>query len=97
MKRDDFVFTIGYHGSAAVVDRSARRRYRRLGTRELLEHARYREAFRSALYNDDQEELREVGEQFAAVAGLETVEPGRLKRLFGVQHVPDNVTRIIAI
>jgi len=35
MKREDFLFTIGYQGDTALVDGSAKRQYGGLSTREL--------------------------------------------------------------
>ena len=67
LSREDFVFTIGYDGPSAVVDRQAKKKYGKLSTRELVEKGLFRAAYSSAVYSKDQEELKFVAQ---AVAGL---------------------------
>ncbi|TVQ26063.1 MAG: hypothetical protein EA383_06370 [Spirochaetaceae bacterium] len=97
MKREDFVFTIGYQGSTAMVDRTARKQYGSLGTDELFREGLHRAAFCSALYSGDEAELQLFSERFGAVSGLGPVSVDRLKRLFGVTTVPDNVNRVMLV
>ncbi len=97
MKREDFVFAIGYQGSTAMVDRTARKQYGRLSTSELFQEGLHRAAFCSALYEGDEAELRSFCERFEALSGLENVTVDRLKRLFGVTAVPENVNRVMLV
>lgn len=80
-----------------MVDRTARKQYGRLDTQELLQEGLHRAAFCSALYRGDEEELQLVCEKFAEVSGLQSTTVDRLKRLFGVTTVPDNVTRVMLV
>ncbi|MCL2093909.1 MAG: hypothetical protein FWH12_06910 [Treponema sp.] len=64
LSREDFIFTIGYDGPAAVVDNQAKRRYAKLSTRELAERGLFRAAYSSALYSRNTGELQSVIEAY---------------------------------
>lgn len=84
MRREEFVFTIGYQGDAAIVDRAAMKKYAKLGTMELLELGLYRAAFCSALYMADDAEMKAFLQAFEARTGIQSDSADTLKRLFGV-------------
>ena len=94
LSREDFVFTIGYDGPAAVVDKQAKRKYGKLSTRELADKGLFRSAYSSAVYSKNTDELKLVAEAYKQVAGyfpVELTEAGlsasdisALDRLFGV-------------
>ena len=94
LSRADFMFTIGYRGSIAIVDRAARRRYARLSVAGLLERGLYKAALCAAEHDDDQEAkqavLRSYNEQ--TVAPVTDVE--QLRARFGVFGVPGSVTGV---
>jgi len=99
LSREDFVFTIGYDGPAAVVDNHARRKYGRLSTRELAEKGLFRAAYSSAVYSKDPQEQRFVAEAYYKLTGrtaeVSDAEVAALGRLFGVFLV--DVKRSIVI
>ena len=105
LSREDFVFTIGYDGPAAVVDNQAKRKYGKLTTRELAEKGLFRAAYSSALYSKDPLELKFVAETFkkleghapggSAEADLSEADISVLNRLFGV--FPVDVSRSISL
>jgi hypothetical protein len=108
MTRQEFTFTIGFQGDAAIVDKRAMRQFGRLSTMELAEKGFYRAAFCSALFSRDAEEMAEFTKHFAQKtdsAGLESDSSGsdtdqavdRLKRLFGVYTVPDEIKRVVSL
>jgi hypothetical protein len=84
LRREDFVFTIGYDGPAAVVDGQARRRYGGLSTRELAERGLFRAAWSSAVYSGDQAEKDAVAAVYNRTAGTAYAAGFALDRLFGV-------------
>ncbi len=84
LSRDEYVFTIGYDGPAAVVDGQAKKRYGGLSTRELAEKGLYRAAYCSALYTKDQNELDVLMEIYNRNAGTSYTRESPLNRLFGV-------------
>ena len=105
LSREDFVFTIGYDGPAAVVDNQAKRKYGKLSTRELAEKGLFRAAYSSAVYSKDPKELKFVAEAFFKLKGhtsmvlpdgdLSEADVSALNRLFGVFLV--DVNRSIAL
>jgi len=89
LSREDFVFTIGYDGPAAVVDNQAKKKYGKLSTRELAEKGLFRSAYSSAVYSKDPAELMFVAEAYKRLAGQSSVgvseaDVSALPRLFGV-------------
>ncbi len=97
MKRSQFVFTIGFQGDAAIVDKRAQRRYGKLTTMELASKGLLRAAFCSAIYSDDGTEMDQFVRFFAEETGAEHVSADYLKRLFGVYTVPDEVKKIVTV
>ena len=93
LSREEFVFTIGYDGPAAVVDNQAKKKYKNLSTRELVEKGLFRAAYSSAVYSKDPQELKFVAEAYNRLgrdpsrdpsAELSEVDLSALDRLFGV-------------
>lgn len=97
MTREEFVFTIGFQGDAAIVDAKAKRQYGKHTTRELAEQGLYRAAFCSAIYSANESEMNEFVEFFAEKSGMAGFSVDRLKQLFGVYTVPDEVKRVITL
>ena len=97
MKREDFIFTIGYSGTRAVVDAKAKRIYGKMSTEELLDKGLYRSAFCSALYEGGEEELEQFRLTYVARTGNEVESVLALKRLFGIFEVPENVSKVETI
>ncbi len=95
ISREDFIFTIGYEGSTAVVDGKARKEFGRLSTMELAEKGLYRAAFSSALYSSKPEEIKAFIDFFNAKAGTSYSEVSQLSRLFGVYLEEVNKTMVL--
>jgi hypothetical protein len=95
LPREDFIFTIGYDGPAAVVDSQAKRRYGALSTKELAEKGLFRAAYSSARYAKNPEDLKTVVDLYNKAAGTSYTVDSSLDRLFGV--VPAEVSRSIVL
>jgi hypothetical protein len=95
LSREDFIFTIGYDGPAAVVDNQAKKRYGALSTRELAERGLFRAAYSSAVYSKDPGELETLVEIYNKTSGSSLTVSSSLDRLFGV--FPVEVKRYIAL
>jgi hypothetical protein len=95
LAREDFIFTIGYDGPAAVVDGQAKKRYGKLSGRELAEKGLFRAAYSSAIYSRNGEELAAVVERYNKIAGTSYTVDSSLDRLFGV--FPVEVKRSILL
>ena len=98
LSREDFIFTIGYDGPAAVIDGQAKKRYSSLSTRELAEKGLFRAACSSAIWSlikaNDSNELEIVAEIYNKTAP-KPVQASSLQRLFGV--FPVDVSRSIVL
>ena len=100
LSREDFVFTIGYDGPAAVIDNQAKKKYGKFSTRELAENGLFRAAYSSAVYSKDPEELKFVAETYKRLVGHPETDSSQadksaadlsaLDRLFGVFLVDVN-------
>jgi hypothetical protein len=95
LTREDFIFTIGYDGPAAVVDGQAKRRYSGLSTRELAEKGLFRAAYSSALWSKDKKEIETLVEIYNRFSGSSLTPDSPLDRLFGVFLI--NVNRSITL
>jgi hypothetical protein len=95
LSRDEFIFTIGYDGPAAVVDGQAKKRYGSLSTGELAEKGLFRAAYSSAIYARDPAELDLVVGIYNKTAGTAYTASSPLDRLFGV--FPVDVKRAIVL
>ncbi|MFQ3620400.1 MAG: hypothetical protein SNJ78_05590 [Spirochaetales bacterium] len=88
MKREDFIFTIGYQGNVAIIDGKARKQYATHTTRQLAEAGLFKPAFCSALYSGDPKEMEEFLTLFNASIQGPPYTQEQLCRLFGVYEVP---------
>jgi hypothetical protein len=95
LTKDEYIFTIGYDGPAAVVDGQAKRRYSGLSSRELAEKGLFRAAYCSAVYSKDPTELQQLVEIYNRCAGTSYTVDSALDRLFGV--FPVEVKRSIVL
>ncbi|GHT72934.1 hypothetical protein FACS1894124_0450 [Spirochaetia bacterium] len=95
LSREEFIFTIGYDGPAAVVDGQAKRRYGSLSTKELAEKGLFRAAWSSAVYSKEQGQLDTVVELYNRITGSALSAGTSLDRLFGV--FPVDVKRSIIL
>jgi hypothetical protein len=95
LSREDFIFTIGYDGPAAVVDGQAKRRYGRLSTKELAEKGLFRAAYSSAIWSKNPADLETVVETYNRISGSSLGPDSPLDRLFGV--FPISASRSITL
>ena len=99
LAREDFVFTIGYDGPIAVVDKQAKKKFGKLSAGDLAEKGLFRAAYSSAVYSKDPGDLRAVLDAYNRLglpeAHLSEADRSALDRLFGVSLV--DVKRSILI
>ncbi len=94
MKREEFIFTIGYQGNTAIVDGHALKQYKNYSTQELLEKDFFKAAFCSALYTGSSDELQMVLQKYNSKSDRTYTTVEELKRLFGVFEVPSDITKV---
>lgn len=66
MNRQDFIFTIGFQGNAAIVDKRLRRKYGGASTKELFEAGLHKAAFCAALTSDSDSDMKEFVSLFSS-------------------------------
>jgi len=94
MKREDFIFTIGYDGDTAIVDGKAKKRYGKLNTGQLAEAGLFKAAFCSALFSGIEQEVQQVVEAYNKGEKASYSNEDDLKRLFGVYEIPQAITKV---
>jgi hypothetical protein len=97
MRREDFVFCIGYEGSTAIVDGRLLRRYRASTARQLAEEGLFKQAVCSAVFSDNSGELAEVLALYNAKIPVPVRSVDDLKRTFGVATVPEGVKKVTVV
>ena len=97
IRRDDFVFTVGYQGDTAIVDARAKRQYRGQSAAELVANGLFKQAFCAALFDGDEEGMKMVLEEYGKSEGREYSNADELKRVFGVDGVRDDISRTKAL
>jgi hypothetical protein len=97
MRREDFVFCIGFEGSTAIIDGRMLRRHGSWSTRQLAEAGLFKQAVCSAVFSGAAGELEEILSIYNARtrAPLGTVE--ELKRTFGVAALPEGVKKVTVV
>ena len=94
ISREDVVCAIGYDGNAALVDKSARKKYGKKTTSELVAEGLFRAAAASAIHSCSAEELALVAEAYNKASGS-SYSVDSIPRLFGVGKV--SVPRALAL
>jgi hypothetical protein len=92
MKREDFIFTIGFQGDTAIIDGKAQRQFGRLSTSQLAEQGLYKQALCSALFAGTSEEIESFIAFYNRMAGS-AYDRASICRLFGVYGIPDGIKR----
>ena len=95
ISREDFMCTIGYEGTTAIVDGKAKARFGKLSTVALAEAGQYRAAFASALHSGKPDELAAFASIFNAKAGTSYTSADEFMRLFGVKH--ETVKKVLVL
>lgn len=95
--REDFTFTIGYSGSAALVDGALKRRFRDPQPQELARQGLFKAALCCALYDGSEEAQRAVLEEFNRQARKPLPAVDDLKRTFGAFEVPRAIGKVIVV
>jgi hypothetical protein len=94
MKRQEYIFTIGFTGNTAMVDGKALKSYGSLGTGALLEKGLYKPALASAVNAGSPEEQALVLKTYNSVAGTSYERIQQLQRVFGLETSPEHIEKI---
>jgi hypothetical protein len=97
MKRDEFVFVLGYQGDTAIIDGHAKKLFKGASTGELLEKGLFKAAFCSALYAGTAEEKAQVLEAYNKASsdesGIRFSSFEDISRVVGVFEVPEDIVK----
>ena len=97
MRREDFVFCIGFEGSTAIVDGRLLRRHGSATPRALAEAGLYKQAVCSAVFAGSDAELAEVLSIYNSRSGVPIASVEDLKRTFGISVVPEGVKKVTVV
>lgn len=97
MTKEEFVFSVGFQGEAAIVDGKARKVNKKLSTAELAEKGLFRAAFCSALFDDDESGMMLVLEAYNKHSGADMKSIYDMKKMLGIYAVPDNIKKITVV
>jgi hypothetical protein len=97
MRRDDYVFCIGFEGSAAIVDGKLARGHSGWSAVRLAEAGLFKPAVAAALFDGSAADLEAVRALYTARGGIPVNGVEELKRTFGLSGVPDGVTRVTVV
>jgi hypothetical protein len=97
MRREDFIFCIGFEGSTAIIDGRMLRRHGSRSTRQLAEAGMFKQAVCSAVFNGFPGELDEVLSLYNARTQGPIASVEELKRTFGVTGVPEGVKKVTVV
>ncbi len=98
MKREDYLFTIGFKDDESIVDKRWRAKYKGLSTVELYEAGLYKPAAASALWEaerGDRAGLEELIRRFKRDFGDEYSEQS-LRRDYGLTQKPLEAGKVLA-
>ena len=93
MKRDDFIFTIGYQGNTALIDGRTKKKHPGASFRELAEKGLYKAAYCAVLDSGDENALDEFVSFFNSRIPGRPYSKDELSRLFGVYGLPEGIKR----
>jgi len=84
MTREEYIFTIGFDGDGAVVDKNSSKQYGKFSTAELLDKGFIKAAICSAIFSAKEEEFKLVLDRYNAIANVKVESFDILKKIFGV-------------
>ena len=94
MKRQEYIFTIGFSGNTAMVDGKALKKYGSLSTAALLKEGLFKPALASAVNAGDSEEQKAVLEAYNSATGSSYGRIEQLQRVFGLETSPEHIDKI---
>ena len=97
MTREDFIFTVGYDGDAAIVDKKARKRYSKMTTIELFDAGFFKPALCSAIYSENPDELNAIFEKYNSLTDKKIESVEQLKLVLGIQKMPEEIAETVQI
>lgn len=95
MTETTFMFTVGYQGDAALVDKGMEARFGKASDDKLFSEGLFKPAFCRGLFRGDQSLMEKVLEAYNKATSTKYKTTEELKRAFGVNQVPPGINRTI--
>ncbi len=97
MRREDYIFCVGFEGATAIVDGRLLRRYRSFSSRQLAEAGLFKQAACAAIADDNPQELEEVLSIYNQKTTVPVGSVEELKRIFGITGMPEGVIKVTVV
>jgi len=97
ISRENFMFTVGYQGNAAIVDSISKGRYSKLSVEDLMNKGMFKPALCAALYSGDTELLETVLTLYNEYATKKIPAIDELRKVFGVSKAPSEIEKVMMI
>ncbi len=97
MKKEDYMFCIGYQGDTALIDGQAKKKYAKMGVPQLIEQGLFKAALCSAVYDNDPSAADEIISAYNNISGSSLSGLEDAMRLWGVVPVSDAVEKTLVI
>lgn len=94
MKIADFMFTVGYNGNEAIVNKDTEQAGQNLSATELIDKGYFKPALCDALKNDDKESIKYLIEAYNRISGSNYHSEMQIMRLFGVFAEPEEISKV---
>ena len=94
MKLADFMFTVGYNGNEAIVNRETEQMGQNLSAKELIDKGLFKPALCMALKSDDKDSIQYLMDTYNRISGSKYHSEMQMKRLFGVFAEPDEISKV---
>ena len=97
MKREDYVFAIGFDGNKAIVDKRSRSRYGKMDAGALADNGLFKAAYRRTVFDQDEKAAEYVLMKFNEISPVKYKRSADLAKVFGVQAPSDDITGVRAV
>lgn len=94
MKQEDFMYTVGYNGAEAIVNKETELSGKKLSVKELVDNGFFKPALCHALMNNDKDGIQYLMDTYNRISGSNYKTEMQIKRLFGVYSVPDEISKV---
>lgn len=88
------MFTVGFNGAEAIVNKETEQTGKNLSTKELVDKGFFKPALCSALKNGDIEGIEYLRDTYNRISGSHYHTEMQIMRLFGVFAEPEDIARV---
>lgn len=94
MKQKDFMFTVGYNGDEAIINKQTELTGQNLSVKELVDRGMFKPALCSALKNEDKDGIQYLLDTYNKISGSTYHTDMQIMRLFGVYAEPEKISKV---